>query len=304
MYDLIVIGGGPAGIAAGIYGVRAELKTLVIEAKLPGGQIAEAGLVENYPGFPEGIRGIELAERMHRQAENVGVEFRTMEEVEDVIKKGENFIVKTSSGEHAARAVIIASGLHHRKLGVPGEKEFAGRGISYCATCDGALFRGKKVVVIGGGTSAAQAALYLGDLTKDVTIMTKSEAVRATEKIIETRIARKGINVITKAQVKEILGGEVVNGVRYLDSNSREKTLEAEGVFVEIGKRPNTSFLKSLKPRMESGYIAVDSQQRTSIDGLFAAGDVTSVEVKQVSIAVAQGSLAALNAYNYLRARQ
>lgn len=304
MHDLIVIGGGPAGLTAGIYGVRAGLKTLVIEAKIPGGQIAEAGIVENYPGFPDGIRGLELAERMWKQAEKAGVEFKTMEEVQDVSKEGEKFTVKTASGEHTAKAVIIASGLRHKRLGVPGEKKFAGRGVSYCATCDGAFFRGKKVVVIGGGTSAAYAAVYLAEMAEDVKIITRSDAIRAQEKIIETRLAQKGIGVITRAQVKEIFGDEVVKGVRYLDVKGRESTLAAEGVFVEVGKSPNAGFLKSVKPGMEGGYIIVDAYQRTNVEGLFAAGDVTTVEVKQVSVAVAQGSLAALSAYNYLRERQ
>jgi len=314
-FELIIIGAGPAGLTAGIYGARAELNLVVLEKLLPGGQIATAGTVENYPGFPHGIKGIEIAEKIREQAENAGVKIKTFQEVKSIekVKNGEasrhEFKIKTNTEEYNAKTVLIATGLEHKKLGVRGEEEFAGRGVSYCATCDGALFRNKTVAVVGGGTGAAMAALNLSSLVKEVKIITMKSSLTVAEKIIEKRVlSQSNIKIIRNAAVKEIFGDEVVRGIK-IEKNENNKKIEekisVDGVFVERGKVPNTSFLKNtlltMWIEMENDYIIVDAYQRTNVHGLFAAGDVTNNKVKQLSLATAQGAVAALSAYEYLK---
>jgi len=308
-FDLVIIGAGPAGLTAGMYGVRAELNLVVLEKLLPGGLIATAGTVENYPGFPKGIKGIEIAEKIREQAENAGVKIKTFQEVKSLEKSKSGFKIKTEKEEYTAKAVIIATGLEHRKLGVKGEEEFAGQGVSYCATCDGALFRNKKVAVVGGGTGAAMAALNLSDIAAEVKIIAAKAQLSVAEKIIEKRVLSKSnIEIIGNARVNEIFGNKVVKGIR-IEKNVNNKKIEeeigADGVFVEVGKAPNTSFLKnaasSIGLEMENDYIIVDAYQRTSVPGLFAAGDVTNSKIKQLSLATAQGAVAALSAYEYLK---
>lgn len=299
--ELLVVGAGPAGLTAGLYGVRSELKTLVLEAAAPGGQMATAPNIENYPGFPDGIPGMELAERMEAQARNAGVEIRNFESVESVRKEGGVFVVETSENRYESVAVIVASGLSHKKLGVPGEAELLGRGVSYCATCDAPLFKGKRVAVVGDGTAAANAALTLSELA-DVKMLVGGDAVRTAEKIIERRLEKSGVEILKNVKVLEILGKNLVSGVRVLNTETEEEfLLEMDGIFIEVGKVPSTVFLKLDVQLDEKGYIIVDSKQQTSVEGLFAAGDVTSGGVKQVVTAVAQGAIAALNAYEYVR---
>lgn len=308
-FELVIIGAGPAGLTAGIYGVRAELNLLVLEKLLPGGQIATAGTVENYPGFPKGIQGMEIAEKIREQAENAGVKIKTFQKVKSIKKSKSGFKIKTEKEEYAADAIIIATGLEHKKLGVTGEEEFAGKGVSYCATCDGALFRNKNVAVVGGGTGAAMAALNLGDLAREVRIITTRPSLTVAEKIIEKRVLSKNnIKIIGNARVKEIFGDELVRGIRIERSENIEKIEEkisVDGVFVEVGKVPNTSFLKNAASamglKMENGYLIVDAYQRTNVAGLFAAGDATNSKIKQLSLATAQGAVAALSAYEYLK---
>jgi len=301
--DLIIVGGGPAGISAGIYGVRAELKTLIIESQVPGGQIATAGLVENYPGFPDGIRGMELSERMKAQAERAGVEFRNLEEVTSIEKKGTSLLLKTSKDEYGAKAVIVATGLKHKKLGVPGEAEFTGRGVSYCATCDGPLYRGKKVAVIGSGTSAVMAALNLHDYTEDVTMVVKGERYTVAEKIMEKRLKGSKIEIRYRTQVRGISGDGALKSLSLQDLKKDEGyEFEVDGVFIEVGKIPSTQLLQRCGVQLDDrGYVIVDAVQRTNISGLYASGDVTSNKVKQVSTAVAQGAIAALEVYRYIK---
>jgi len=299
--DLIIIGAGPAGLTAGIYGVRSELDTIVIESKLPGGQIATAGEVENYPGFPNGILGMELAEKMRQHAENAGVEIKSLKEV-NKIEKNNKLKIHTSDESYTSNAVIIATGLEHRKLGIPGEKEYAGRGTSYCFTCDGPLYKGKKIVVVGGGTGAVQAALYLSDIAEETTIVTKSNQIRTAESIMKTRLEKSQIKVLLKTQPKEILGDQFVTGLKVESlENNKEKLVKTDGIFVEIGKKPNTKFLETLGVNLVKGYIKVDNNLATNIPGVYAAGDVTTNKVKQLGVAVAQGTVAALSAYNYIK---
>lgn len=299
--DLVIIGGGPAGLTAGIYGRRAELDLVVLDSGVGGGQIANAGLVENYPGFPDGIRGMELAENFKKHAENAGVQINMLEPVENVKKERRFFVVTTSKGEYQAKAVIVATGLVHKKLGVPGEKELAGKGVSYCATCDGAFFKGKRVAVVGGGTGAAMAALNLADLVSEVLVVTKRDSLKAAEKIIETRLKKAAnIKVVSKSAVKAIKGENKVEGLE-IETRGKRELLEVEGIFVEVGKTPQTAFLQSLQIELKKGYVVADERQVTGLPGLFAAGDVVAGSLKQVGIAVAQGSLAALSAYDYVK---
>lgn len=299
--DLVIIGGGPAGLTAGIYGSRSELDLVILDSGVGGGQIANAGLVENYPGFPDGITGMELAETLKKHAENAGVTINILEPVESVKKDGNRFFIETNKDTYETKAVIVATGLIHRKLRVPGESMFSGRGVSYCATCDGAFFKGKKVAVVGGGTGAAMAALNLADLASRIYVVTKRENLRVAEKIIETRLKKAGnIEIKPKSSVKAIVGENCVEKIE-IDTLGKPKTLDVDGVFVEVGKKAITSFLESLQLELEKGYILADKEQATNIPGLFAAGDVVSGSVKQLGVAAAQGTIAALSAYDYIK---
>ncbi len=299
---MIILGGGPAGLTAGIYGVRAELSVLILEAQAPGGQIATAGIVENYPGFPEGIMGIDLAENMRKQAENAGVEIRSFEPVKGIKKKNNEFIVATEK-EYKAKTVIIATGLHHKKLGISGENEFNGKGVSYCFTCDGPLYKNKEVVVVGSGTGAVEASVYLDNIASKVTLVTKSDKIRSAEPILKSRLEKSNVAISLLAEPIEVLGDSFVEGLRVKDLKSgKEKTISANGIFVEIGMKPNTSFLESSGVKMENGFIVVDDHMRTNIPGLYAAGDVTAGSSFQLGVSVAQGTLASLEAYKYIKA--
>jgi thioredoxin reductase (NADPH) len=299
--DLVIIGGGPAGLTAGIYGRRAELDLVVLDSGVGGGQIANAGLVENYPGFPDGIRGMELAEVFKKHAEKAEVKINILEPVENVKKEGDYFVVTTSKETYRAKAVIVATGLIHKKLGVPGEEEFSGRGVSYCATCDGAFFKGKRVAVVGGGTGAAMAALNLSDLASEIFVVTKRNSLIVAEKIIETRLKRaKNIKIIPNAVVLAIKGENTVEGVD-IESDGKKEHLKVDGVFVEVGKTPKTAFLESLPVKLKKGYIVAGEKQMTKLPGLFCAGDVVYGGAKQVSVAVAHGTIAALAAYDYIK---
>ncbi len=299
--DLIVIGGGPAGLTAGIYGKRAELDLVVLDSGVGGGQIANAGLVENYPGFPDGIWGMELSETFREHAKNAGVEIRVLESAKEVKIEGKLLNVKTDKDLYQSRAVIVATGQVYKKIGVPGEKELAGKGVSYCATCDGPFFKGRDVAVVGGGTGAAMAALNLADLARKIYVVTKKDSLRVAEKIIETRFKRsENITLVKNSGVKSIIGKEKVSGLK-IKIDGKEKILEVDGVIVEVGKKPKTSFLDSLSLELNKGYIVTDNRQMSTVPGLFAAGDVVSGSVKQVSVAVAQGTVAALAAYDYIK---
>jgi thioredoxin reductase (NADPH) len=299
--DLVIIGGGPAGLTAGIYGRRAELDLAVLDSGVGGGQIANAGRVENYPGFPDGISGIELAETFKKHAENSGVNVNILEPVESIKKEGNQFIVETNKDAYEAKAVIVATGLIYKKLGVPGESVLSGRGVSYCATCDGAFFKGKRVAVVGGGTGAVKAALNLADLASHIFVVTKREYPKVAEKIIETRLKKaENIEIIPHSSVKKIIGENKVEGIE-IETLGELKTLDVDGVFVEVGKKPQTTFLSSLEVEQRKGYIVADGNQMSSVPGLFAAGDVVFDSVKQVGVAIAQGTVATLSAYDYIK---
>lgn len=299
-WDLIVVGGGPAGLAAGIYGVRGGLRTLVLEGKMAGGRMAEAPLIENYPGLPP-MPGLELGSRMAEHCRRAGAEVREGEEVRELLPGGRK-LVRTGKGEYSAGAVVLATGATHRTLGVPGEKELLGRGVTYCPVCDGPLFRGKRVMVVGGGNSAVSAALYLSSLASRVVLVHRRDSFRA-DPVLVGKLEGK-VEVRWNRVVEEIVGERRVEGVRLREvGTGRGEEVEVEGVFVMVGEEPNSSLARRAGVRTnEEGYIVVDRRQRTSLEGIYAAGDVTDFPVKQVVSAVAQGMTAALDARSLLRA--
>jgi thioredoxin reductase (NADPH) len=301
-WELVIVGAGPAGLAAGIYAVRSGLKTVVLEEKVAGGTVVDAPLIENYLGLNR-TSGMDLAQRMVTHCRDVGVVIREFEGVVNLDLKGEKKTVKTNKTNHESRAVIVASGSHYRALNVPGEKEFRGRGVSYCGICDGPLFRGKRVLVVGGGNSAVITALYLGDLASEVKVAHRRDVFRAEEALVKGLLEKKNVQVLWNSEVKEIKGERLVNKVILLDNQTRQiQELLVDGVFVQVGEDPNSQLAKEAGVAVdEDGYIIVDLLQRTNVAGVFAAGDVTNHPVKQVGAAVGQGITAAVEAYGFVR---
>jgi len=294
LWDLLVVGAGPAGLAAAAYGARAGLRTLVLERGTPGGQIATVDLVENYPGFPEGLAGWELAERLRGQAERFGAHIVAGEVGGD----GFDLVspLKTVLGRKG-RAVVLATGAAPRKLDVPGEDRLRGRGVSYCATCDGAFFRGRRVTVIGGGDSALTEALYLSRVAAWVTIVHRRDSFRAVADLVQRVKARSNVDVLWNKVVVGIEGGDKVQAVRLRDvRNGGEQTLETDGVFIYVGLEPATDFLKGTVDLDPDGYIRTDEFLRTNLPFVYAAGDVRRKSLRQVVTAVADGALAAMTA--------
>jgi thioredoxin reductase (NADPH) len=301
-WDLIIIGGGAAGLAAGIYGTRSGLKTLILDEKLAGGTTAEAPLVENYPGFQK-IDGTELAQKMATHGRTVGAMIHEFEKVQSLALIDEKKQVKTDRATYESKAVIIASGSYYREIGVPGEKEFRGRGVSYCGICDGPLFKGKRVLIVGGGNSALITTLYIAELASEVKIAHRRDVFRAEEALVKALEAKKNVEVLWNTEVKEIKGEKLVNKAIISDRKSNEiRELPIDGVFVQVGEAPNSQQAKEAGVEVnEDGYIKIDTRQRTNILGVFAAGDVTNHPVKQIGTAVGQGITAALEAYGYIK---
>jgi thioredoxin reductase (NADPH) len=301
-WDVIIIGAGSAGLAAGIYTVRSGLKTLILEEKLAGGTISDASTVVNYPGFDE-IGGGELAEKMTVHCKKVGAVIHDLEPVTELALKDEKKIVKTSSATYEAKAVIFSVGSHYKEIGVKGEKEFRGRGVSYCGVCDGPFFKGKKVLVVGGGNSACITTLYLSDLSSQVTVIHRRDAFRAEESLVSDIAAKGNVNIMWNTEIQEIKGDKQVRTVVLID-NKTGKTSEIpiDAVFVQVGEAPNSQLAKDSGIETdEHGYIKIDIRQQTNLPGVYAAGDVTNHPVKQVGTAVGQGITAALEAYSFIR---
>lgn len=300
MENLIIIGSGPAGWTAGIYAGRARLEPLLITGRAQGGQMALTTEIENYPGFPQGISGQELAKLMQQQAERFGTKVQ-MDEVIAVELTNHPFKVTTYGGEYETKALIIATGTSPRKLGVPGEAEFTGRGVSYCATCDGFFYQGRKVVVVGGGDAAVEEALFLTKFASRVYLVHRRNRLRA-EKVFQERAFRnEKIEFIWDSVVTEILGDGKVTGVRLKNLKTQEESvLEADGVFVYVGNIPNTGFLKGQLELDDYGYIVTDRLCHTSVPGVFAAGDVQERVLKQISTAVGSGAMAAMEAEKFI----
>jgi len=299
-YQLIIIGGGPAGLSAGLYATRARLSTLLIERAIPGGQIINAELVENYPGFPQGISGAELGSLMEQQATKYGLEI-IMAEVEGVeVGEGEK-IVHTSEGQYRAKALIIAGGSEHGKLGVPGEEELRGRGVSYCATCDGAFFKDQVIAVVGGGNVAINDALFLTRFASKVIVIHRRDQLRATKILSEGALARPKIEFLWDTVVESIGGDGQVRelGLRNVKTGTKSK-LGVSGIFVAVGLRPNTGYLEGVVALSQEGFILVNDQMETGVPGIFAAGDIRAGSARQVSSAVGDGATAAISAERYL----
>jgi len=301
-FELVIIGAGAAGLAAGIYGARSGLKTLILEEKMAGGTTADAPLVENYPGF-QSISGIELAQKMAAQCRSIGVTIHEFEKVLSLNLKGDRKTVKTNKTTYEAKTIIIASGSHYREVNVRGEKEFRGRGVSYCGICDGPLFKGKRVLVVGGGNSAVMTALYIAELASEVMIAHRRDEFRAEEALVKALKEKGNVEILWNTEVREIKGEKLVNKVLIFSNKTGEtKGTLVDGVFVQVGEDPNSQLAKEGDVAVdEDGYIIVDTRQRTNIEGVYAAGDVTNHPVKQVGTAVGQGITAALEAYGYIR---
>jgi thioredoxin reductase (NADPH) len=301
-WDVIIIGAGSAGLSAGIYAVRSGLKTLILEEKLPGGTIADASLVVNYPGFAE-INGGELSEKMTSHCKKVGAIIHDLEPVTELELMGEKKIVKTSRATYEANAVIFSTGSHYKEVGVKGEKEFRGKGVSYCGVCDGPFFKDKHVLVIGGGNSACITTLYLSGLAARVTVVHRKKAFRAEESLVNDISGKNNVVVVWNTEVQEIKGDKQVKAVTLIDNTTGiASELAVDAVFVQVGEAPNSQHAKAAGIETdEHGYIKVDMSQHTNLIGVFAAGDVTDQPIKQVGTAVGQGITAALEAYSYIR---
>jgi thioredoxin reductase (NADPH) len=300
-YDVVIIGGGPAGLSAGLYAARARLRSLLVERAVPGGLIVNAGLVENYPGFPQGISGLELAELMSQQATKFGLETLTAE-VTGLELRGEQKVITTTEGNLVAKAVIIASGSDRVKLGVPGEEEFTGRGVSYCAICDGALFQDQPVAVVGGGNAAINEALDLSKFASRVTVIHRRQELRATRILQERALAHPKIEFRWNTVVEAIEGREVVERLRLRHVSSGEKSiLEVSGVFIAIGFKPNTGYLQGVLSLDSAGAIITNERMETNVPGIFAAGDIRSGSIRQVVSAAGDGAVAATQAERYIR---
>lgn len=294
-YDVIVVGAGPAGMSAAGYAARAGHDVLLLDAAAPGGQLMFIDQIENYPGF-ESISGFALAEKMESQATSFGVEVE-YGEVTSLKQSDGGFIVSTGDGDVFARAVILAMGARHRHLDVPGEEEYSGRGVSYCATCDGPFFKGRRVVVVGGGDTALTDAVYLSRLCSSVKVVHRRNEFRAQKAIQDKMRACANIQTVTPHTVKEILGdGERVTGV-VLDD---ESLIETDGIFIFTGILPNSQIVKNLVELDEAGFVRTDSMMRTSLEGVYAVGDLRTTPFRQVVTAAGDGAVAAHMADEYL----
>jgi thioredoxin reductase (NADPH) len=304
VYEVIIIGGGPAGLTAGLYTSRSRLQTLLIEVGLLGGQMTTTEVIENYPGFPQGIDGNELSRLMEEQAKRFGLEV-TSEEVVGVIMDREIKVVKANDITYRCKTLIICTGNEWRKLGVPGEKEFTGKGVSYCATCDGAFFKDSEIFVVGGGDSALTEALFLTKFVKGLTIVHRRDALRATKIYQERAMANPKIKFLWNSVVQEIKGDQVARAVLVKNVKTGElKEFNTEGVFLFVGLTPRTEFLKGLVQMDEAGYIITNDHCETSVKGIFAAGDCRKKLLRQIATGVGDGATAAFAAEKYLEEKE
>lgn len=295
--DVIVVGGGPAGLTSGLYLARARMDAVLIEKQLAGGAPALTEKIENYPGFPEPISGFELVDRMRRQAEGFGLNILPFNPLEGLRDEGDVKVVQAAEGEMRAHAVILATGMRPATLGVPGEEEFHGKGVSYCATCDGAFFKEAAVAVVGGGNAAVEEALFLTRFADKVTIVHRRDRLRAGGVLEERALSHPKMDFKWKKTVKEIRGKEKVTALLLADvEDGSEEEIAVDGVFLYVGNLPNTEELRGTIDLDERGFILTDESLQTSMKGVFAAGDVRSGAVWQVAAAVGEGVKAALRA--------
>jgi thioredoxin reductase (NADPH) len=300
-YEVVIIGGGPAGLSAGLYTSRARLSSLLIEKGLVGGQIVNAERVENYPGFPEGISGLELGQLMHQQATKYGLE-TLLAEATGIELKGEQKVVNTTEGNFIAEAVIIASGSEQDKLGISGEKEFTGKGVSYCATCDAPFFKDLPVAVVGGGDAAITEALYLTKFASKVIVIHRRQQLRASRILQEKAFAEPKIEFLWNTVVEEIEGENVVNRLSLRNVITREESaLDVAGIFVSIGFKPETAYLEGILPLDATGHIITNEKMETEVPGIFAAGDIRYNSARQAVTAAGDGVTAAIYAEKFVR---
>lgn len=301
IYDLIIIGGGPAGLTAGIYATRGKLDTLLLDRLNPGGLVASTEWVENYPGFPEGIVGVELMKKIEEQATKFGLQVSTFKEVNSVNFKGKIKTIKVDQDEYKAKAVIIASGTEPKKLNIPGEEKFKGRGVSYCATCDGPFFKDKDIVIIGAGSCGIQEGLYLTRFVKSIVVVEFMPHMNA-EKILQERALNEPkFSFFLNHRVTSINGENQIESVTIKSRETgEERTIPAAGVFVYVGWNPMTHFLKGQVDLDQWGYVIAGEDTKTSLPGVFAAGDVRQKILRQITTAVSDGSVAAFMAERYI----
>jgi len=300
-YEAVVIGGGPAGLTAGLYLSRYGLNTLLIERGLYGGQIVNAGRVDNYPGFPGGILGMDLGQLMHDQASKFGLNFATAE-VTGLKHEGESFEVATDDEVYSAEVVIIASGSNYRKMGLENEERLTGRGVSYCATCDGFLFRNMDVAVVGGGDTAVTDALELSQHARRVYVIHRRDQLRASQVVQRAGMSNAKIQFVWNSVVAQLEGAEKLSGLVLKDvKTGNTSRLEVAGVFVAIGLIPNSDPFRGFVELDEAGNIPTDEMMRTALPGVFAAGDIRRNSARQVAAAVGDGAVAAKSAFGYLK---
>ena len=301
IYDMVIVGGGPGGYTAALYAARAGLDVLIIERLSAGGQMNLTGQIDNYPGFPEGVDGFQLSMSMQQQAERFGAKTRYAEvlklELEENVKK-----IITNEGEYWARSVVISTGANPRQLGVAREQEMIGRGVGYCAHCDGGFYWGKVVAVVGGGNSAVAEALYLSRIAKEVILIHRRDSLRATQIYHKSLMEAPNIRIVWNSQVSELLGQDLLEGVKVKDLLSAEESiLEVQGLFVSIGRKPATELVKEQLTLDGAGYIMAGENTETNLPGVYAVGDVRTKELRQIVTAVADGAMAAHMAEQYLR---
>lgn len=299
-YDVIVIGAGPGGMTAALYASRANLSVLMIDRGIYGGQMNNTAEIENYPGF-KSILGPDLAKKMYEGSINFGAKY-AYGTVESIEQSGKNKIVKTDQDNYETGSVIIGTGSQYRKLDVEGEDEYGGKGVSYCAVCDGAFFKNREVVVIGGGDSAISEALYLAGITSKVTVIHRRDQLRAQKVLQDRAFANDKINFIWNTNVTEIIGDNMkVTGVKTLNNQTNETdVVDANGVFIYVGNNPMTEPFNNLNITDDKGWIKTNERMETSIPGVFAIGDVRSKELRQVATAVGDGGIAGQNAFEYV----
>ena len=300
IYEVIIVGGGPAGLTAGLYSSRAGLTSILIEKGIFGGQITYAEHVENFTGFPEGISGQELGEKMHEQARKHGLKILTAE-VTGLEMQGAMKLVKTTEGDYTGRTVIMAGGAVRRKLGVEGETRLTGRGVSYCAVCDSAFFRDQRVVVVGGGDTAITEALHLAKFAANITIIHRRDQLRAGHVLREKLRSEPKIDFLWDTTVTAIEGADTVERIKLLNVKTGQGAeMEVSGVFVSVGTNPDTEYVKTLLPLDESGYIITNEKMETPVPGIFAAGDIRNNSARQAITAAGDGATAAIYAQKYL----
>lgn len=300
-YDVAIIGGGPAGLTAAIYTARETLTTILLEKSMTGGIPTIVDQIENYPGFPERISGMELMQKMRAQADRFGSQISEFEDVGKILPEKKDFKLITENNRYLAKSVIVATGGVPRKLGIISEQEFLGRGISYCATCDGPLYRDAELIVVGGGNAAVQEALFLTKFAKRVTIIHRRDKLRAQPILQERAFKNDKIRIVWNSVVSNIFGVNQVEGVEIRNVQTSEKiSLPVEGVFIFIGWVPNTEFLRDLVDLDDEGHIVTDENMQTNVPGLLAVGDVRSKPFRQIANAVGDGAIGALTISKYL----